>query len=220
MYFDFTSSIPHKMWMPFQHCNCRFHCFGLQDRISDSTVITLGSTRPHDLLTIPEWSSQIHKSTTTFLCPFHTWLHSFFYVFWSRILHLLHCRLRCVVNDNKFFHSFLFNLHFDDYVNNIDRIIFLLIYNTYFVKTRLDRYTLISTKSLILPPSLTFSFLRTSALSGRRYAPDFLSGKIDVFQLVLPIVTVTGSEPQPRDNTLNFFLMPSDCFLGRVMKCH
>ena len=49
--------------------------------------------------------------------------------------------------------------------------------------------------------------------------PDFLSGKIDVFQTVLPRVTSTGREPQPRAFFPNVFLISSDCFFVIVRKC-
>ena len=41
-----------------------------------------------------------------------------------------------------------------------------------------------------------FSFWRISFLTGKRYVL-FLSGKIEVFQLVLPTLTLTGMEPKP-----------------------
>ena len=41
------------------------------------------------------------------------------------------------------------------------------------------------------------SCARIFALSGKRYVPLILSGKIDVIHLVLPIVTRTGNEPNP-----------------------
>ncbi len=64
------------------------------------------------------------------------------------------------------------------------------------------------------------SFLRTSALRGKRYPPDCLSGNMDVFHVVLPIVTVTGIEPQPRLGVPKDFFISSDCFLGTAIKCH
>jgi len=57
--------------------------------------------------------------------------------------------------------------------------------------------SLISRDNEILSPFLIASFFRTSAFKGSRYESDFLSGKIDVLQLVLPIVTRTGNDPHP-----------------------
>ena len=65
-----------------------------------------------------------------------------------------------------------------------------------------------------------FSFLRISALSGKRYPPDCLSGNIEVFQLVLPVITVTGIDPHPRLGVPKDFFISSDCFLGTETKCH
>ncbi len=70
-----------------------------------------------------------------------------------------------------------------------------------------------------MSPALIFSFFRTSDLRGKRYAPDFLSGKMDVLQFVLPIVVMTGSEPKPRANAPNIFFMSSDSLQGSVTKC-
>lgn len=41
------------------------------------------------------------------------------------------------------------------------------------------------------------SALRTDALTGKTKQPDFLSGKIDVRQVDVPIETSTGIEPKP-----------------------
>ena len=49
--------------------------------------------------------------------------------------------------------------------------------------------------------------------------PAFLSGKIDVFQVVMPISTTTGKEPQPRENSLNLFCISAESFFGTVTKC-
>lgn len=69
-------------------------------------------------------------------------------------------------------------------------------------------------------PASKSSFLLTSALSGNRYVPDFLSGKIEVSHDVFPIVTDTGSEPHPRPRAPYAALMAADSFLGTVTKCH
>jgi hypothetical protein len=72
---------------------------------------------------------------------------------------------------------------------------------------------------VIVSPLIMSALLRTDALSGRRYVLVLLSGNIDVFQLVWPIVAMTGSEPQPRFNALKRALISLDLFLGMVMKC-
>lgn len=69
-------------------------------------------------------------------------------------------------------------------------------------------------------PASRPSFLRTNAFTGRRYVPDFVSGKIDVAQVVLLMVTETGSEPHPRAFLPNVVFISSDSFLGTVIKCH
>src|SRR5687768_6072901 len=83
-----------------------------------------------------------------------------------------------------------------------------------------DTYGCISREIVTVSPSDIFSFFRISALSGNKYAPTFLSGKIDVFHLVFPTVTKTGNEPQPRRSAPNDSLISNDCFLESVTKCH
>jgi len=63
------------------------------------------------------------------------------------------------------------------------------------------------------------SFFRTAALSGRRYVPDVLSGKMDVFQRVFPRSIETGIDPQPFATAPNCFLSSADCFFGMRTKC-
>ncbi|OGE94438.1 MAG: hypothetical protein A3B10_01400 [Candidatus Doudnabacteria bacterium RIFCSPLOWO2_01_FULL_44_21] len=72
----------------------------------------------------------------------------------------------------------------------------------------------------IIFPVAICSFFLTSDFKGNKYAPIFLSGKIEVFQLVLPIVAVTGSEPKPAAMSPNNFLIIPESFLGTVTKCH
>src|SRR5690606_5588881 len=72
----------------------------------------------------------------------------------------------------------------------------------------------------IMSPSNTPSFSRTCFLSGRRYVPDCLSGKMDVFHVVSPSVTSTGSEPNPRLCAPYISLISLDCFLSTLTKCH
>ena len=71
----------------------------------------------------------------------------------------------------------------------------------------------------MVSPALIASFFRTSAFRGKRYESDFLSGKIDVFQLVLPIVARTGNDPQPllecpKKKSMSFLV-----FLEILTKC-
>lgn len=72
---------------------------------------------------------------------------------------------------------------------------------------------------LIVFSAAMFSFLRTSALSGKTNDPDFVSLKIDVFHCVLPMHAVTPMEPK------FFFCWPwnicisAASFLGSVTKC-
>jgi hypothetical protein len=44
-------------------------------------------------------------------------------------------------------------------------------------------------------PDFSPSDARTRALTGRKYRPDLLSGKADVFQLVRPTIAVMRTEP-------------------------
>ena len=47
----------------------------------------------------------------------------------------------------------------------------------------------------------------------------FFSGKMLVFQVVLPIVTFTGTEPKPRRGPLWKSLICWEVFKGTVTKC-
>lgn len=77
-------------------------------------------------------------------------------------------------------------------------------------------YVSIVTVNLTVASSSMFSLLRTCALSGRRYVPDFLSGKIEVFQMVFRIDTETGSEPHPFACLPKDSLIAKDSFLGSI----
>jgi hypothetical protein len=68
-------------------------------------------------------------------------------------------------------------------------------------------------------PSRRFSFFLTSAFTGRRYAPSFRSGKMEVIHLVFPMAAVTGIDPQPRRFEPYSFFSSADAFFGTVMKC-
>ncbi len=57
---------------------------------------------------------------------------------------------------------------------------------------RISRLTFMALFGLML------SALRILALSGNIKQPLLLSGKIDVFQTLLPMVALTGNEPNPR----------------------
>lgn len=81
-------------------------------------------------------------------------------------------------------------------------------------------YTITCIEKEILSRTKIPSFFRTEALSGSRYVPDFLSGKIEVFHLVFLIVTMTGSDPQPFALAPYFSLISVDCFFGIPRKCH
>lgn len=71
---------------------------------------------------------------------------------------------------------------------------------------------------MVLPAAI-FSALRTDAFNGSKYVSDFLSGKIEVFQLVLPMVTITGREPHPLFIRPKQFVIIFDCFFGTDKKC-
>ena len=47
----------------------------------------------------------------------------------------------------------------------------------------------------------------------------FVSGKIEVFQFVLPMVTEIGKEPQPRASEPYNVLISLEILLGTVRKC-
>lgn len=64
------------------------------------------------------------------------------------------------------------------------------------------------------------STLRTCALRGSMYVPDFLSGKIEVSHAVLPIVTRTGSEPHPFADFPYLFFISSASLFGNTKKRH
>jgi hypothetical protein len=51
------------------------------------------------------------------------------------------------------------------------------------------------------------SALRTVAFSGSKWDPVDVCGKIDVSQVVTPIVTRTGNEPNPRASLPNNFVI-------------
>ncbi len=59
-----------------------------------------------------------------------------------------------------------------------------------------------------------------SALSGSRYVPDFVSGKIDVCHVVVRIVTLTGNDPQLRDFFLYCVFISVDTVFGILTKYH
>ena len=64
-----------------------------------------------------------------------------------------------------------------------------------------------------------FSFFLTSTLTGNRYELDFLSGKIDVFHSVFPILALTRTDPNPvRFPCRNLIWAASSS--GSVMKYH
>lgn len=69
-------------------------------------------------------------------------------------------------------------------------------------------------------PGERFSFRRISFLMGRRYAPRFWSGKIDVFQIVFPNFTSTGCDPHPRAKGAKRLLICAESRFGSVTKCH
>ena len=81
-------------------------------------------------------------------------------------------------------------------------------------------HTCISIEKEIIFPATIPSFFRTSAFSDKRYAPAFLSGNIDVFHVVLPIATITGSDPHPRFIKPKRAVISADCFLESITKCH
>ncbi len=68
--------------------------------------------------------------------------------------------------------------------------------------------------------SFIFSALRTAALVGNKYVPDFLSGNIDVFHFVFPTVTSTRMEPNPTAFVPYFFLISSETFLSTCKNRH
>ncbi len=80
-------------------------------------------------------------------------------------------------------------------------------------------YCVISIESVILSPCRIPSFFRTSALSGKIYAPSRLSKKIEVFHFDFPKVTETGNEFHPRRFPANFLSISADCFLESEAKC-
>lgn len=80
-------------------------------------------------------------------------------------------------------------------------------------------YTRIVSRKVTSSSASRCSLLRISAFRGSRYAPAFLSGKIDVCHDVFPIVTTTGSEPHPFARAPKCFLISSDCFFGTEIKC-
>ena len=84
---------------------------------------------------------------------------------------------------------------------------------------RKNQLPFISIVKVTASPTFIFSFFRTSALSGKRYVFDLLSGKMDVFHIVFPMVTATGIEPHPFAIFPNRFLISEDCFWGMVIKC-
>jgi len=68
-------------------------------------------------------------------------------------------------------------------------------------------------------PALIASLFRISFFRGKRYESDFLSGKIDVFQLVFPIVARTGNDPQPLLECPKKKSISSLVFVGILTKC-
>jgi len=66
-------------------------------------------------------------------------------------------------------------------------------------------------------PAEIDSALRIMALTGRRKQPDFLSGNIEVFHVELPMMTLTGKEPNPLGGPLRSRSSPLR-FSGTVMK--
>ncbi len=67
-------------------------------------------------------------------------------------------------------------------------------------------------------PSSSCSFLRTAAFTGNKYVLDLLSGNIDVFHDVSPIVTITGIDPQPRRIGACFFCIAAASRTGKDKK--
>ncbi len=69
-------------------------------------------------------------------------------------------------------------------------------------------------------PTSSFSFWRTSFFIGRTYALCSLLGKMLVFQVEEPMVTVTGTEPKPlRFVSVWKLFISVEISLGTVMKC-
>ncbi len=64
-----------------------------------------------------------------------------------------------------------------------------------------------------------FSFFLISVLRGKRYVPLFLSGNMEVFQVVVPMVALTFNEPQPRLKALKRLVICRAWSLGIEIKC-
>jgi hypothetical protein len=91
--------------------------------------------------------------------------------------------------------------------------------NQYIKNIYTGKFTFNVTETIF--PTINDSDFRTSPFMGNRYDLELLSGNIDVFHDVLPIVTSTFTDPHPRRLLiLEKNLISSAMSVGRVMKCH
>jgi len=99
--------------------------------------------------------------------------------------------------------------------------VFLVYQQTARIRARIYTFYMFTlSKNLIASPSEISSAIRTLLFKGNRYVSDCLSGKSDVPHLLLPQVTSTGMEPNPRECFPYVSFNSFDCFLSIFTKCH